>query len=170
MQQARGRRLIQFNEVAMRQVAQDLADGFRVTIQAAGWSMLPLLWDRRDKLHLAPLTPDSIALGRIVLVCTRPERYIIHRIVSIDGDKLKLRGDGNPSQEEECLRSEVLGELVGIERAGKTYTRGDQLWQRIERYWPSNPLLRRLILAIYKRVFITKTLRLTPEVKRKHRF
>lgn len=153
----------------MRQVSQDLAAGFRVTIQASGWSMLPLLWDRRDKLVLAPLVEDSISLGRIVLVCIPPERYIVHRIVTIEGDRLTLRGDGNPYQREECERADVLGELVAIERAGKSYTRADKLWQRIECFWPSIPLVRRMLLAAYKRLFITKTLRMTANVKRKYR-
>lgn len=164
-----GRRLIQFDEVAMRQVSADLTAGFRVTIQAAGWSMLPLLWDRRDKLTLAPLSEGSIAPGRIVLVCIPPEQYIIHRIATIDGERLTLRGDGNPYQTEQCLREHVRGELVAIEREGKVYVRDSELWQRIDRFWPSAPLLRRALLALYKRIFITKTWRLTPEVKRKYR-
>lgn len=170
MRQGRGRRrLIQFDDVAMRQVSQDLSMGFRVTIQATGWSMLPLIWDKRDKLHLAPLTEESIAVGRIVLVCIPPKQHIVHRIAAIDGNRLILRGDGNAYQQEICQRGDVLGELVGIERAGKTYTQSDKFWQRIERFWPNSPILRRILLALYKRLYITKTFRLTSAIKRQHK-
>lgn len=154
----------------MRRVSEDLASGYQVTLQAAGWSMLPLLWDQRDKLTLAPVTPETFSPGRVVLACIPPERYVVHRIASISGDRIKLRGDGNPYQQEECTRSDVLGELVSIVRDGVTYTPEDRLWQRIGRYWPSTPIVRRIALALYKRMFITHKLRMTREVKRRYRF
>lgn len=158
-----------FDKAKMRQVASDLSSGHQVTLQATGWSMLPLLWHQRDKIILSPLSSDSIALGRIVLVCIPPERYVVHRIVRIDGDRIVLRGDGNANQIEECTRADVLGELTSIVRDGAVYSSESKLWQRIERYWPSNPVFRRIALAIYKRLFITRQLRMTNKVKQQYK-
>lgn len=130
-----------------------LSQGRSVLIRAKGWSMLPLLWSERDKLTISPLKPDSIQVGRIVLIHLGGSRYMVHRIVRIEGDKITLRGDGNAYQTEECSPSQVLGEMTSIIRNGKRIRQGDPLWQRIQDYWPSSPIMRRIILGIYRRVF-----------------
>lgn len=134
-------------------IGQTLGQGRSVLIRAKGWSMLPLLWSERDKLTISPLKPDSIQVGRVVLIHLGGSRYMVHRIVRVEGDIVTLRGDGNPYQVEECSRSQVLGEMTSIIRDGKRIQQGDSLWQGIQDYWPSSPIVRRILLAIYRRVF-----------------
>lgn len=134
-------------------IALILGQGRSVLIRAKGWSMLPLLWSERDKLTISPLQTDSIQVGRVVLAHLETKRYVVHRIVRIEGDKITLRGDGNPYQIEECTHSQILGEMTCVIRDGKRIHRGDPLWQRIQDYWPSSPIIRRVFLAIYRRLF-----------------
>ncbi|KGO01216.1 S24/S26 family peptidase [Porphyromonas sp. COT-290 OH3588] len=144
--------LVLDNEVFFAQILKELEMGKRVTIFAKGWSMLPMIWQERDTLLLAPLSVDSISLGRIVLVKLSDKRYVIHRIVKMEGEQLTLRGDGNPYQIELCTKSQVLAELVGVKRNGKMMMRGSKRWAIFEHLWPRHPLLRRALLRIYRRL------------------
>ncbi len=141
-------------------VATALESGRKVLLEARGWSMLPMIWDRRDNLFLAPLTEDSITVGRLLFVRLSSKRYILHRLEAIDGNRLTLRGDGNPYQREECDREEVLGELIAVERDGKMLELGSQLWESYETCWPKNSFVRRVLLFFYKRIFIFKSFKI----------
>lgn len=145
-------KLVLDNKEFFEQLMRDIASGKRVTIRAKGWSMLPMIWDDRDTLTLAPLRSDSIQVGRILLVRLSSLRFVVHRVVQINGDWLILRGDGNPTQVEKCRRDQVQAELIEIERGGRKLRLGMSLWSCFERYWPSNPLVRRLLLGLYRRL------------------
>ncbi len=137
-------------------IANAILSGRKVLISARGWSMLPMIWDRRDNLLIAPITEDSIAVGRLLFVRLSSKRYILHRVEAVSGDVLTLRGDGNPYQREECDRSEVIGELIAVERNGKILELGSELWDNYRNFWPKNALIRRCLLYAYKRIFIRK--------------
>lgn len=151
--------LVLDNEFFFAEVLTMLAEGHRVTLKAKGWSMLPLIWDERDKITLAPTTPESYALGRIVLARLGDHRYVVHRIAEIKGDRFTLRGDGNPYQIEICHRSQIVGELVAIERNGKPLRLGSMCWQCFRRLWPRHGFSRRCLLFAYRRLFTYPYLR-----------
>ncbi|MDO4692985.1 MAG: S24 family peptidase [Porphyromonadaceae bacterium] len=144
--------LVLDSQVFFAQILKDLEQGKRVTIFAKGWSMLPMIWQKRDTLLLAPLTKDSISQGRIVLAQLSDKRFVIHRIAKMQGDRLTLRGDGNPYQIEQCTKAQVLAELVGVTRNGKMLLQGTIRWRLFEHLWPSHPLARRILLRIYRSI------------------
>lgn len=136
------------------EVREMLASGRKVVIRAKGWSMLPLIWDDRDSITLAPLTEASFAIGRVVLAQMGDRRYIVHRIAGIKGERFTLRGDGNPYQYEYCHRDQLVAELVAVCRDGQDIELGSARWRRFQRLWPSNGFLRRACLFIYRRLFV----------------
>ncbi len=138
-------------------IANAVLGGRKVLLTARGWSMLPMIWDKRDKLLLAPITEDSLSVGRLLFVRLSSMRYVLHRLERIDGDCLTLRGDGNPYQREECDKSEVIAELIAVERDGKMLVLGSDTWDKYQEYWPKNAFLRRCLLFIYRRLFIYKS-------------
>ncbi len=146
------------------QVVDAIREGETVEVPAIGWSMLPMVWHKRDKLILAPLEEDSIAVGNLLFVSLNSIHYVLHRVVDVEGDILILRGDGNVSQRERCRKSQVCAELVAVNRAGKLIKKGDASWLRFQKYWPRSPFLRRILLAFYRRVFIFKSLRLPKDL------
>ena len=74
-------------------------------------------------------------------------RYVLHRCIRKDGNRLTLMGDGNLVGTESCTTDDVLGTVVGIIRNGKEHKPGDgRLWRG-----PLKPF-RRYILAIYRRL------------------
>ena len=88
---------------------------------------------------------DGVDVGDMVLVRTGG-RYILHRIIAIDGEALTLMGDGNIRGTEQCTPEDVLGTVVAIERNGKKKKPGDG------RFWRLIKPVRRYILAIYRRL------------------
>lgn len=142
------------NPIFFRELLEQMREGKEVRMRAKGWSMLPLIWDDRDVLHLAAPSEDTISRGRIVLVRMGDGRYVVHRIVAIEGSRIVLRGDGNPYQVEYVHRDKVLGELVGIRRNGKEMNSRSFLWRIITLFWPSNAFIRRSLLFAYRRMVV----------------
>ena len=87
------------------------------TINLRGRSMRPFLEHERDKALLA-LPKEAPRKGDAVLAEISPGHYVLHRIVSIDGDRLTLRGDGNLS-DEHCTTADVRALAVGFLRKGR---------------------------------------------------
>ncbi len=138
-------------------VADAVLGGRKVLLTARGWSMLPMIWDKRDKLLLAPITEDSISVGRLLFVRLSSMRYVLHRVEQVNGNRIVLRGDGNPYQREECDKNEVIAELIVVERDGKIIELGSDTWERYECYWPKNGFIRRCLLFLYRRIFVYKS-------------
>ena len=124
-----------------------------VILPVKGNSMLPFIIGGQESVEL--VKPDSIAVGDVVLAWINDCRYVIHRIIRIDGDIVQLMGDGNLSGDEYCKRSEVAARAdYVIDKKGRKrylYTpwriRGSRLW------WRLKPL-RRLILGVYRRTWL----------------
>jgi len=139
-------------EVLMPSVFNLIAEGRTVTLPLRGWSMRPFLEHERDKAILN--RADSLAVGDIVLAEVSKERYVLHRLVRIDGDRLTLLGDGNLTPEH-CLRQDVRAKAIGFLRKGSDVVdRPEQMkWRLYAAYWMRQPLIiRRCLLAIYRRL------------------
>ena len=124
-----------------------LKEGKDVVMTPKGDSMLPFIKGERDSVILtspsAPLEVGDIVLARV------GERYIMHRIFSVEGSSLTLMGDGNIYGKEHCATTDVIGLVTGINKeGGKTVVPGKA------KVWRALRPLRRYILAIYKRVLL----------------
>ncbi len=135
-------------------IKADLLEGRSVRLQAKGWSMLPMIWDERDTLVLAPISREPLKVGMIVFAQTDSGRYIIHRIARIVGTRIELRGDGNPYQEEYVHPQTVFGELVEVQQKNRCLKQGDWRWRAYALLWPKNGNIRRILLFFYKRLFL----------------
>ena len=132
------------NDILLGEVAAVLDEGREAVITPTGNSMLPFIRGGRDRVVLR--REPNLAVGDIVLVHTGG-RYILHRIVALEGDAVTLMGDGNIKGTEHCTRAEVLGTVREIltpdgrsRRPGKA------------RSWAALRPVRRYLLAIYKRL------------------
>lgn len=137
------------NKLFIPEVIRMLDEGHTVTIGLRGFSMRPFLEDRRDEALLRK--PASINVGDAVLAEVAPGRYVLHRIIAIDGDRITLRGDGNLS-EERCLRSNIHGYAEGFYRKGRTridYTSGRK-WRAYSYVWTRLYPIRRYLLFAYR--------------------
>ena len=90
--------------------------------------------------------PD-VKVGDIILVRLSGPRYVLHRLIEKDGEKLTLMGDGNIRGTEHCTEADVMGTVTAIEKGRRVVKPGDGRW------WRAIPLIfRRYFLAIYRRI------------------
>ena len=145
---------IQFpNEVLLPMVVADLEAGKTVTLNLRGFSMRPFLENDRDKALLTLATDPKV--GDAVLAEISPKKYVLHRIISIEGENVTLRGDGNLG-EEHCKISDVKGKALGFYRKGRSkldHTDGKK-WKIYSWFWTRLYPIRRYLLAFYRRIWL----------------
>ena len=139
------------NDIFMSEVTRLISEGSKVTFTPKGVSMLPFIRGNRDSVVLT--SPKDLQKIDIVLAKIG-DIYVLHRIIDIQGDKLKLMGDGNVVGVEYCTREDVIAWVESIIKDGKEYdcrSRKHHLKAKI--WWLLRPL-RRYMLAIYRRLFL----------------
>lgn len=133
------------NEILLGEVTSLLAEGQEVVLLTKGGSMMPFLRSERDSVALRKL--ETVEVGDIVLAHLGGGRYVLHRIIAIDGDNVTLMGDANLKGTESCLKSDISGTVVRILKAsGKEYVPGKGRW------WRALKPFRRYILGVYRRI------------------
>ena len=142
------------NDTFFADVLQVLEQGRRVTIPVKGFSMLPFIRGSKDLVVLEKADVDRLQADDIVLFHMGPAaggRYVMHRILSVEGDAVDIMGDGVPENHEHVRRNQVLAKAVEILRDGKRsvdpYSPG-QL--RLVHFWQRLRPLRRYILFVYR--------------------
>lgn len=146
------------NDLFFLEVANGITSGERVRIRAKGNSMLPFIRDAKDQIILEKPNKHSFQKGRLLLVVMKDGNYLMHRVQKVDGIHILLRGDGNLSRLEHCTSSDVIAEATTVLRGGNTIKEGKIIklgslrWNLYRYLWPRNLFLRRVCLAIYRRV------------------
>lgn len=145
---------VQFpNAILLPEIVKMLNEGHTVTLRLKGFSMRPFLEDGRDKALLTkPVNPK---VGDPVLAEVGPKHFVLHRIISIQGDDVVLRGDGNLGTEQ-CKLKDVQGAVIGFYRKGReTLDRTDGLkWRIYSWFWTRLFPIRRYLLAFYRRIWL----------------
>jgi len=145
------------NDLFFRELSNRIADGERVRIRAKGNSMLPFIRDGKDEIVLEKTSYNSFQKGRLLLIKMPNENYILHRVKKISGNNILLNGDGNLLLFENCSRENAIAEATEVIRNGKSIKVGHFHWELYRLLWPKNYLLRRLGLALYRRIpFLNK--------------
>jgi hypothetical protein len=124
-----------------------------VILPVKGYSMLPFIIGDVESVEL--VRPGLVKEGDVVLAWINGNRYVVHRVIRIDGARLQLMGDGNLTANEYCTVNDIKARAdYVINKHGKKrylYTkwrvRASRLW------WVLRPL-RRLILAFYRRTIL----------------
>ena len=136
-----------FIEEAVRLVQE----GVTVTFPVTGQSMLPFIIGGKESVILH--APGLTAVGDVVLAWVDGCRYVVHRIIRIDGDRVTLMGDGNVKGTEHCLLKDVKARVTHVvdakDKTHYLYNRWRMLGAKVW-YW-LRPI-RRYLLAIYRRL------------------
>ncbi len=127
-----------------------LEEGHTVNLKLRGFSMRPFLEDKRDTAVMRKAT--EAALGEPVLAEIAPGRYVLHRIVGINGDNIILLGDGNLT-EEHCRKCDIKAQITGFCRKGRTKIDlvSGWKWRTYSWIWMRLRPIRRYLLGIYRR-------------------
>ena len=136
-------------------------EGVSVTLPVNGRSMLPFIIGGRESVILQqPPTQGEprqnaapLKVGDVVLAWVEGNRYVVHRIIRIDGNRVTLMGDGNLVGTEHCSLSDIKAKATHVvdchERTHDLYTSRRMLGARL--WWHLRPI-RRYLLAIYRRL------------------
>ena len=141
------------NDTFFADVRRLLDQGTRVTIPVKGLSMLPFIRGGKDLVVLEKVG-GNLQRDDIVLFHVGPReggRYVMHRILTMDGDVVDIQGDGVPKTHELVRRNQVIAKAVEILRGGKRrvdpYSPGQR---RLVHFWQWLRPVRRYILFIYR--------------------
>lgn len=147
-------REVQFpNAVLLPEVVRMLGEGHSVTLRLRGFSMRPFLENNRDKALLKKA--GEVKVGDAVLAEIEKGKYVLHRIVKIEGEDITLLGDGN-LRTEHCKTGDIRASVEGFYRKGKEkLDRTDgKKWRAYSFIWMKLRPLRRYLLAFYRRIWI----------------
>ena len=125
----------------------------RVVLPVRGTSMLPFIIGDVDSVEL--VKTQSVEVGDVILAWINGSRYVVHRVIKVDGDNVQLMGDGNLGGDERCKISEVAAkaEYVISPSGRRAYLYSP--WRvRASRFWWKIKPVRRWILAIYRRTVL----------------
>jgi hypothetical protein len=113
--------------------------------------MLPFIIGGKESVILQQ--PELPKVGGVVLAWADGYRYVVHRIVRIDGDRVTLMGDGNLIGTEHCLIGDIKARVTHVVDAkGRTHYlyKG---WRKLAaKVWFWLRPVRRYLLAIYRRL------------------
>ena len=141
------------NALFLPEVVKLLEENHSVTLRLKGFSMRPFLEDGRDKALL--VKPLNHKVGDPVLAEIEPGRFVLHRIISIKGNDVTLRGDGNLGNEY-CTLVDIKASVEGFYR--KNRNKLDRLdgwkWKCYSWIWTRLYPLRRYILAFYRQIWL----------------
>ena len=128
-------------------------EGMRVTFPVKGYSMLPFIIGGKESVDL--VKPAGLQVGNVVLAWVEQRRYVVHRIIRIDGDAVTLMGDGNIAGVEHCLVGDVAALAVNVVTSTGRHLPLYSPWRcRASRLWWQLLPVRRWILAIYRRTWL----------------
>ena len=133
------------NEILLEEAADLLSRGIEVILMTKGNSMLPFICGEKDSVNLKKY--GAVEVGDIVLARIAPQRYVLHRIIALEGDKVTLMGDGNLVGTETCRLSDILGtvrEIIRPNGSTRKVTKGT--------FWRKLLPVRRYILWVYRKL------------------
>lgn len=140
------------NEILIPQIKAMIDEGRTVTFRVRGRSMRPMIEGDRDSVVLVPCTGE-VKKDDIILAEVSPQRYVLHRIIKVEGDTLTMRGDGNLVGTETFRRSDVIGRAEAFIRKGKRLNMDSRRWKVYSFFWTRLlPLRRYLLFIIYPHI------------------
>ena len=139
------------DDIIIGEAVRLVNEGNSVTLPVKGWSMLPFIIGWQESVILQK--PSQPCWGDVVLAWVDGSRYVVHRIIRIDGDRVTLMGDGNVTGTEHCTVSDIKARATHVVSAdGRTHYLYNR-WRRIAaRLWFWLRPVRRYLLAIYRRL------------------
>ncbi len=137
-----------------------LEEGAYISV-TRGTSMRPLFKTNRDVVKLVKPT-SPIRRHDVVLYMTVSGKYVLHRVIAVDGDTLVIRGD-NTYRKEYVRRGDILAVLIEFKRKGKRHSVTERGYLTYVRLWGLTYPLRHVLhfcytLAskLYRRLFRRK--------------
>ena len=101
----------------MRLLSVQLENGGNAGLTVTGYSMMPMLYNRRDSVTLVPVNGHE-KKGDIVLYKRENGAYVLHRIIAEKTDGFICCGD-NQYMRERVDRQQLIAKVISFVRNGK---------------------------------------------------
>ena len=138
------------NEI-IEEAVRLVREGVSVTLPVNGNSMLPFIIGGKESVILH--SPGQTSVGDVVLAWVDGNRYVVHRIIRIDGKHVTLMGDGNVACTEHCMLNDIKARVTHVVSADNKERDLHNRWRMLAaRLWYWLRPIRRYLLAIYKRI------------------
>ena len=139
------------DERILEEAIRLVREGVSVTLPVNGNSMLPFIIGGRESVILK--RAGLVDVGDVVLAWVEGCRYVVHRIIRIDGNHITLMGDGNIVGTEHCIVGDIKAIVTHVVDAnGKIHDINNKWRRRAAKVWFWIRPIRRYILAIYRRL------------------
>lgn len=126
-----------------------VSEGIAVTFPVNGRSMLPFIVGGRESVVLESPRPPQV--GDVVLAYVENCRYVIHRILKIEGDNVTLMGDGNLYGVEHCHIQDIKASATHVIAAdGKPRSLDSRRSRRRAGIWRKLKPIRKWLLLAYR--------------------
>ncbi|MFR9523482.1 MAG: S24/S26 family peptidase [Rikenellaceae bacterium] len=137
------------NNILFDQAAQFVATGKEVEVPTKGNSMFPFIVGGKDSLILT--SSNSLKVGDIVLAKINDTNYVVHRIISIENEKVTLMGDGNIAGREYCTPQQIFAKVKFIVHRNIKIDCNSNKQRRRAQLWRKLLPIRRYILGVWRR-------------------
>lgn len=142
-------------EVAMSELSELLLDSLsrrqEVTLPITGVSMLPFLHPVRDAAVLTAADPTALQVGDVVLFRRDNGQYVLHRVHAVGKDGYTMLGDAQWITES-ISPLQVLAVATALDVDGRQISAADPAYRRRVARWRRLLPLRRVLLAIWRRL------------------
>ena len=145
--------MVNSDEIIIQEAIRLVNEGLSVTFPVKGNSMLPFIIGGCESIILQK--PEQLRVGLVVLAWVDGTRYVVHRIIRIDGEHVILMGDGNIGLSERCTLSDIKALATHVVDAkGSLHTLYNR-WRR----WAASLLfhlqpIRRYLLWLYRHTYL----------------
>ncbi|MFI3282553.1 MAG: S24/S26 family peptidase [Rikenellaceae bacterium] len=122
----------------------------KVVILTKGQSMLPFIVGDRDSVELTKVKGE-VCVGEILLAkIANPLRYVIHRVIRVEGDEIILMGDGNLIGTERCHKKDIVAQVTSIITPQKIIYPNTVRQQYMAKIWQKLKPVRGYLLILFR--------------------
>ena len=137
------------DSVILSEAVRLVNEGVEVTFPVNGRSMRPFIEGGRDSVVL--VKPVDVKRLDVVLARTDDGRHVVHRVLSVDGGRVTLMGDGNLCGRETCGVDGVLAKVTHVVRPGGKRIPLEMPRMRVAaKLWVTLLPFRRILLKLYR--------------------
>ena len=143
----------------MSEISKLISEGHTVTITAKGYSMNPFIVHMKDEITLGPWKDHMIKKGAVVLVKDNRGAFVLHRIISRNGNQIRLMGDGNIGIIETASTADIIGLMISVTKKGRSYKTDGLIWRLYSWFWQLLTPIKRYPLALWRKLHPQQLLR-----------
>ena len=151
--------IVKDQSTMMSEISKLISEGRTVTITAKGYSMNPFIVHMKDQISLGPWEDHMIRKGAVVLVKDNRGAFVLHRIISRNGDQIRLMGDGNIGIVETASTADIIGLMTCVTKKRRTYKTDGLTWRLYSWFWQLITPIKRYPLALWRRLHPQQPLR-----------